>query len=366
MLAAVAVTQAVLLALVLLTTTRGNRTANRLLSALILTMGAMIVMTTLVRSPYIVWVPHLIRANHPLDFLPGPLLFLYVRAVVGKGAVRRADLFHFLPAAACALYLLPYYAQSAAHKLADFGSPSFTGWYFVRTGFAISIGCGYVAVAVKHVVRYVRAEIPPLGPTHAGAARQLQFLCAGFLGVAVVAAGRYFLDVSLPAYRPVTSEWLPAVGTTILCGMAYLGLREPAGLAVVPPAQATPKYGTSSLTGERAERGLQQLRRAFEEEKMYLDPDLTLANLASALGLPVSHVSQIINGHLHQSFTDLINQYRVEEAKRRIGDPGWRHYSLLAIAEEVGFRSKSSFNAVFKKHTGMTPSEYRGRQRPDA
>src|SRR5262245_18018862 len=134
MLAAIAVTQAVLLGLVLLTTTRGNRTANRLLAALILTMGALIAMTTLIRSPYIVWVPHLVRANHPLDFLPGPLLFLLVRAVVGKGGVRRADWFHFLPAAACALYLLPYYAQSGAYKLADVGSPPYTRWYLVRSG----------------------------------------------------------------------------------------------------------------------------------------------------------------------------------------------------------------------------------------
>ncbi|MBL8172151.1 MAG: AraC family transcriptional regulator, partial [Acidobacteria bacterium] len=60
-----------------------------------------------------------------------------------------------------------------------------------------------------------------------------------------------------------------------------------------------------------------------------------------------------------QSFTDLINAYRVEDAKRRLLDPTWKHYSILAIAEEAGFSSKSTFNAVFKKHTGQTPSEFR-------
>ena len=80
MLAAVAVTQAVLLGLVLPSTGRGNLTVNRLLAALVLTIGTMISLRTLVQSPFVVVVPHLIRVNGPLDFLPGPLLFLYVRA----------------------------------------------------------------------------------------------------------------------------------------------------------------------------------------------------------------------------------------------------------------------------------------------
>ena len=60
-----------------------------------------------------------------------------------------------------------------------------------------------------------------------------------------------------------------------------------------------------------------------------------------------------------KSFPDFINQYRIEEAKKRLLDPAKKHYTVLAIAEEVGFNSKSSFNNVFKKHVKMTPSEFR-------
>jgi len=376
MLAAVAVTQAVLLALVLLSTGRGNLIANRLLAVLVLTIGTMIGVRTLVHSPYVVVVPHLIRVNGPLDFLPGPLLLLYVRAVIGWGRDRelragkhdrwrRADGLHFLPAVACALYLLPYYAQSGAHKLADLGSPGYASWYLVRSGLAVAIGCVYIGLSVKHVVRFLRDKPRPQEPKYSSLARQLRFLCAGFLGVAVVAATRYVLDASLPAYMPVTGVWLPAVGTAILCGMAYLGLRDPVGLPATPSAAAIRKYESSSLTGARAARGLDTLLHALEVDRAYLDPDLTLTSLAARLRMPVSHLSQIINERLHQNFTDLINHYRVEEAKRRIADPAWRHYTLLAISEEVGFRSKSSFNAVFKKHTRVTPSEFREQQRPD-
>jgi len=94
---------------------------------------------------------------------------------------------------------------------------------------------------------------------------------------------------------------------------------------------------------------------------VYLDPELTLSTLAVRLKMPVPHLSQVINQRLNQNFTDLINGYRVEEAKHRLVDPAWGHYSIMAIAEDVGFRSKSSFNEVFKKHAQMTPSAFRRR-----
>jgi AraC-like DNA-binding protein len=97
----------------------------------------------------------------------------------------------------------------------------------------------------------------------------------------------------------------------------------------------------------------------MESERPYADGELTLQKLAGRLSIPAQHLSQTVNGRLNQSFTDFVNAYRVEDAKRRLTDPRLKHYSVLAIAEEVGFNSKSAFNAVFKKHTGMTPSEFR-------
>jgi AraC-like DNA-binding protein len=70
-------------------------------------------------------------------------------------------------------------------------------------------------------------------------------------------------------------------------------------------------------------------------------------------------LSQTINEQLRQSFSEFLNSYRIEEAKRRLRDPAFKHLSILGIAEDVGFNSKSSFNAVFKKHTNLTPSEFR-------
>jgi AraC-like DNA-binding protein len=160
---------------------------------------------------------------------------------------------------------------------------------------------------------------------------------------------------------------LPLGGTIIIYGLAYLGLRQPettAGSDAPTPAdevavQPAKKYEKSTLTSERSEFYLKKLLSIMETEKPYTDGDLTLSKLASKLSISAHHLSQIINERLKQNFFDFVNTYRVAEAKRKLVDPAKKHYSLLAIAEEVGFNSKSAFNVAFKKQTNMTPSEFR-------
>ena len=101
----------------------------------------------------------------------------------------------------------------------------------------------------------------------------------------------------------------------------------------------------------------------FKTERPYLEPDLNLPGLAKSLHVPHHHLSQVINEVYGQNFFDFINKYRVEEVKNKIVDPQFDNYSLLGIAFESGFNSKSAFNRVFKKFTGTTPSEFRDSQR---
>ncbi len=97
----------------------------------------------------------------------------------------------------------------------------------------------------------------------------------------------------------------------------------------------------------------------MENEKPFTDGDLNIQKLAEKLSIPANHLSQTINEKLGQTFSDFVNSYRVEAAKQKLVDPAFSHLSVLGIAEAVGFNSKSSFNSVFKKHTKMTPSEFR-------
>lgn len=97
----------------------------------------------------------------------------------------------------------------------------------------------------------------------------------------------------------------------------------------------------------------------MRERKPYLESQLTIKDLADTLQVNPKHLSQVINEQLDQNFFNYINSYRVNEVKNRIADPDYRHLTVLGIALDCGFNSKSSFNSVFKKITGQTPTSYK-------
>lgn len=119
------------------------------------------------------------------------------------------------------------------------------------------------------------------------------------------------------------------------------------------------KYATTGLKEEDANEHAELLRIYMQDKKPYLEPDLTLLALSEKLNIPSHHLSQVINEKFNLNFYDFVNQYRVEEAKIRITNPAFAGLSLLGIALDSGFNSKSSFNRLFKKFTGKTPSEYK-------
>ena len=128
--------------------------------------------------------------------------------------------------------------------------------------------------------------------------------------------------------------------------------------------QAAPeKYRTSALADEKVEEVLPKLERLMEAEKAYLDADLNLQVLARRVGIHYNYLSRIINEKFGLSYNDYVNGYRIEEAKRRLADPEYAEKTILDIAYDTGFYSKSVFNTAFKKITGMTPSQYRKQSR---
>jgi len=119
------------------------------------------------------------------------------------------------------------------------------------------------------------------------------------------------------------------------------------------------KYAGTGLKESDKKLYISKLKDYMDNEKPYLDTNLTLPGLASDLKISSHHLSQIINENYGCNFFDFINQYRVEDVKAKIVDPSFKHYSLLGIAFESGFNSKSAFNRIFKKATGLTPSNYK-------
>ena len=92
---------------------------------------------------------------------------------------------------------------------------------------------------------------------------------------------------------------------------------------------------------------------------MYLNNKLSIVDVSDKLNIPRQYISEVLNEHMNKSFQDFVNEYRVEEFVNRLKNDQNNHFTLLGIATDVGFNSKSSFNATFKKHKGLTPTQFK-------
>lgn len=107
-----------------------------------------------------------------------------------------------------------------------------------------------------------------------------------------------------------------------------------------------------------------QAIQLIEEEQLYKKSMLKLADVAERLSVSPNYLSRIVNQQAKKNFTDLINEFRVEEVKRLMTNPAFRNLTLEGLGREAGFGAKSTYQASFKRLTGLTPSEYRAQNRP--
>lgn len=119
------------------------------------------------------------------------------------------------------------------------------------------------------------------------------------------------------------------------------------------------KYQNSTLDEDDKVGLTERIFKLFEDSEEYLAPDFNMNKLAELVGSNYKNVSQVINENFKKNFNTLLNEYRIKEACRRLGDlTHYGNYTIEAIGESVGFSSRSTFIAAFKKVTGLTPSEY--------
>lgn len=147
--------------------------------------------------------------------------------------------------------------------------------------------------------------------------------------------------------------------------IGYFGLKQKVIFSseqIVVEHEATnthTKYSGSRLTDSEAKQYARKLTDYMKSAKPYLNPDLSLPQLAAALNISSHYLSQVINEQFDLNFFDFVNGYRVEEFKEKVSSAEFRNFSLLGIALECGFNSKSAFNRIFKQTTGKTPSQYK-------
>ncbi len=155
----------------------------------------------------------------------------------------------------------------------------------------------------------------------------------------------------------------PAINTYLLVLVAFLFYFISFKLILSPSQiihfQEKKKYMSSGLNQNLIEDNTQKLIDFMEKENAYLDSKLSLPLLAQRLNIPKQYISEILNVHLHTNFQDFVNGYRVEAFIEKLKTPESDQLTFVAMASEVGFRSKSGFYSAFKKLKGVTPSEYK-------
>jgi len=121
------------------------------------------------------------------------------------------------------------------------------------------------------------------------------------------------------------------------------------------------KYQTASLPQHQAQNIESALTKALEEQELFLNPHLKMAQLAEAVQVPSHHLSQVMSSQMNTNFYQLINHYRVERSKNLLKSKRIEQVSIHAIGLDCGFSNKTSFYRAFKKSTGMTPTEFMGK-----
>lgn len=121
----------------------------------------------------------------------------------------------------------------------------------------------------------------------------------------------------------------------------------------------TASYNIEVVPDEQERRILRDLQKAMEQEKVFLDPTISVQDLAKRLGTNRTSLSHIINTHLNQNFASLLNSYRIKEAVNLLSDPQHFDDKMEAVGEMCGYNNRQVFHAAFKKEMGITPNHFR-------
>ncbi len=340
---------------------------NKYLGILVFSQTLPILLGCLYRFDCLGYFSHLIGWQTLFHFLIGPLAYFYVRTCTQKGFQFRPILWlHFLPFLMDVCYNIPFFIMSGSEKLAFYEEFVQNGKLYSPPIFNLikSIhGLAYFGLSL-HLIQQYRKHLPNAASSiDKGFHRWLLFFI--FIVTFPILASIFYVSTDYDRSYTILT-WLIGV-VTFFISMDTVILLKPELFQTFPHQMLLPestevqkqKYENSKLQEDKKDQYLRKLKAFVELEKPFQTPDLTLAQLSEKVKIPAHYLSQVINEKLDTNFLDFINGYRVKAAQEMLVDPKLDHYTIISTAYEAGFSAKSTFYAVFKKHTGMTPSQYR-------
>lgn len=354
------VVQGILVGILLLTLNRGNTQANRLLGILMIlfsfSISGLLLLRININSNLLFFAENL----SSVILLFGPLFYFYILALVRKDfRLNKKSLLHFTPFILLILFDLGFYLFTSKGKLETEYNQMFSALDIIILGIQVVHVFIYLTFVKKIIkehelkIKSTFSFIENINLKWLKLTANLMQLIFGLIAAALIIASA---GLNIEYYFKTV---IPLLASLAILGLGYWGFKQP---IIFPPEEEkkeSRKYEWSGLSDEKADEYLSRLKIIMIRDKPYLESSLTLQKLADMAEISPQNLSQVINVKLNQNFFDFINYYRITEAKKLLIDPRGQLLTILAIAEEAGFNSKSSFNAAFKKMTGMTPTEYK-------
>ena len=378
---------ALLVISVLLTLPGADKRANRCLALLLAILVLNLAHGFYTQSTILETMPYLFMLGFPTYLGLGPLLYFYTRALTdAEWTFGWNHCLHFLPLALTWLLLLPIFLQppEVKREMIELSRSAGAGQWGVVFIAYVPIVLSLVGYSVACLRQLRRHQTRILDEFSSIEQVNLNWL----RGLAV-----FMILISLSVLLPVPEGsprlfWFKIISVTLIFYIGHMGIRQPlifrpgrggpnsnsevaAGTPSASTLESRPtdgelnvtasrKYQNTGLSDADAQHYWAQLQTLIEADRPYLDPDLTLAELAQKLEVHPAQLSQIINACAQKNFYDFINERRIQIAQDLLLEQDGR-WTILDIALEAGFNSKSTFYSQFKKHSGMTPTAFRRR-----
>ena len=340
---------------------------NKYLGLLVLVQTLPIFIGVTYRFDLLPYFQHFLGFQTLWPFFVGPLTYFYVRACTQQEfSLHPIMWLHFLPVVLEAICTIPFFRMTGAEKIVLYEQ-------FIQNGKLIF---PQIISAIKslhaliyfglsiYLIQQYRKHLPNAASSiDKGFHRWLLFfifiLALPILGTYIFVWAQYSRTYTIFTWLCGVLTFFMAIDLAILLKPALFQTFPHQMLPSQSQEEQKQKYENSKLQNAQKNKYIEKLQAYVKVNKPFLVAELTLAQLSEQVNIPAHHLSQVINEKLNCNFLDFINGYRVAEAKEKLTDPKLSHYTIIATAYEAGFNAKSTFYSVFKKHTGMTPNQYR-------
>jgi AraC-like DNA-binding protein len=321
--------------------------------------------------------PYLLGLEIPLPLVHGPFLFLYTSALTNQRGSKKINALHFIPFTLALLSLLPFFLLSSIQKIKVYQQEGKEYELLVSIIFGVIVVSGifYTVLSLQKLAKHRRVIPDQFSFTEKINLSWLFYLILGsciiwllviftddkyiFSGVVlyIVFIGYFGIkQVGIftnkePQIQNEITESLPVE----VAGILNNTLPEEQEIKAQPEKT---KYEKSKISAADISAIHKKLLEVMQTEKFYTNSELTLSELSQKINVHPNILSQVINSVEQKNFYDYINLQRIEEFKRLISLSENQKFTLLSLAFECGFNSKTSFNRNFKKVTNLSPSEY--------